>query len=126
MLKRVRVAFGAALLVPAVAAGPASAEDAAPVVIQQRVAASDGVELQTTLTSAGPVQAKPTVVEFSPYGRNTQTLTVGPDYNFSWSRSAAPATATGPSTRSARRARPTSSTCCSGRATSRGAMAISP
>ncbi|HSI26755.1 MAG TPA: CocE/NonD family hydrolase [Aeromicrobium sp.] len=83
MLKRVRAAaFGVALIVPILAASPASAEDAAPVVVQQRVAASDGVELQTTLTSAGPVEAKPTVVEFSPYGRNSQTLTVGPDYNF--------------------------------------------
>ncbi|MFC7504356.1 CocE/NonD family hydrolase, partial [Nocardioides sp. GCM10030258] len=30
----------------------------------------------------GPVEAKPTVVEFSPYGNNSQTLEVGPDYNY--------------------------------------------
>jgi putative CocE/NonD family hydrolase len=55
---------------------------AEPVVVEHRFTASDGVELQTTLTSQGPVAAKPTVVEFSPYGRNSQTLTVGPDYNY--------------------------------------------
>ena len=57
-------------------------DPAAPVVVQQRFTASDGVELQTTLTSQGPVEARPTVVEFSPYGRNTQTIRVSPDYNF--------------------------------------------
>ena len=59
---------------------PAGAAD--PVVVEHRFTASDGVELQTTLTSQGPVEAKPTVVEFSPYGRNSQTLSVSADYNF--------------------------------------------
>jgi hypothetical protein len=31
------------------------------VVLRQRFASFDGVELQTTLTSQGPVEAKPTV-----------------------------------------------------------------
>ncbi|WP_344113639.1 CocE/NonD family hydrolase, partial [Nocardioides humi] len=52
------------------------------VVVDQRFTTSDGVELQTTLTSVGPVTAKPTVVEFSPYGDGSQTLEVTPDYNF--------------------------------------------
>ena len=67
-------------LVPAAAADPG--DPVAPVVVDARFTASDGVELQTTLTSSGPVAAKPTVVEFSPYGDNSQTLSVGPDYNY--------------------------------------------
>ncbi len=63
-------------------ATPAPAGAADPVVVEHRFTASDGVELQTTLTSQGPVEAKPTVVEFSPYGRNSQTLSVSADYNF--------------------------------------------
>lgn len=58
---------------------PATAEG--PVVVQQRFTASDGVEIQTTLTSPGAVQPRPTVVEFSPYGRDSGTLVVGPEYN---------------------------------------------
>jgi predicted acyl esterase len=46
-----------------------------------RFTASDGVQLQTTLTSPGPISPRPTVVEFSPYGRDSGTLEVGPDYN---------------------------------------------
>jgi putative CocE/NonD family hydrolase len=53
----------------------------APVSVSTRFTASDGVSLQTTLTGAGPLTARPTVVEFSPYGRDSQTLAVGPDYN---------------------------------------------
>ncbi|MFW6869781.1 CocE/NonD family hydrolase [Nocardioides sp. CPCC 206347] len=65
------------------APGRAGAEDTpAPVVVDQWFTTSDGIELQTTLTSTGPVEAKPTVVEFSPYGNNSQTLEVGPDYNY--------------------------------------------
>jgi predicted acyl esterase len=59
---------------------PASAAD--PVVSESvRFIASDGVELQTTLTAAGSIAPRPTVVEFSPYGRDSGTLDVGPDYN---------------------------------------------
>ena len=46
-----------------------------------RFAASDGVELQTTVTGSGSLAPRPTVVEFSPYGRNSGTLEVGPDFN---------------------------------------------
>lgn len=59
-----------------------SASAAGPASESIRFTASDGVSLQTTLTGDGPITARPTVVEFSPYGRNSQTLTVGPDYNF--------------------------------------------
>ncbi|MEV5003530.1 CocE/NonD family hydrolase [Nocardioides sp. LML1-1-1.1] len=61
---------------------PARAEEPVRVVVEQRFTTSDGVELQTTLTSTGPVSAKPTVVEFSPYGDGSQTLDVSADYNF--------------------------------------------
>lgn len=65
------------------APGRAGAEDTpAPVVVDHWFTTSDGIQLQTTLTSTGPVEAKPTVVEFSPYGNNSQTLEVGPDYNY--------------------------------------------
>jgi hypothetical protein len=79
------LAFAAALLLtPLAAAPPARADDPAPAVtsVDQRFTTSDGVELQTTLTSTGPVQARPTVVEFSPYGDGSASLEVGPDYNY--------------------------------------------
>jgi predicted acyl esterase len=44
-------------------------------------AASDGVRLQTTLRGEAPLAPRPTVVEFSPYGRNSGTLDAGPAYN---------------------------------------------
>jgi predicted acyl esterase len=47
-----------------------------------RFTASDGVTLQATVTGQAPLTARPTVVEFSPYGRNSGTLDPGPDYNF--------------------------------------------
>lgn len=78
------VASTVALVGGLLTAGPptAAAEDPAPVVVQQKFTAADGVELQTTLTSPGPVEARPTVVEFSPYGNNSQTFSFGPDYNY--------------------------------------------
>ncbi|WP_418060408.1 CocE/NonD family hydrolase [Pimelobacter simplex] len=68
--------------VPSSAAPPSVAPDPGVVTVDQRFTASDGVSLQTTLTSTGPVTAKPTVVEFSPYGDGSATLQVGPDYNY--------------------------------------------
>ncbi|MGH3412873.1 MAG: CocE/NonD family hydrolase [Marmoricola sp.] len=50
--------------------------------VDQRFTASDGVSLATTLTGRAPMAPRPTVVEFSPYGRNSQTLSVGPEYNY--------------------------------------------
>ena len=55
---------------------------AAPVSQDIRFTASDGVSLATTLTGDGALTARPTVVEFSPYGRGSQTLDPGPAYNF--------------------------------------------
>jgi predicted acyl esterase len=43
--------------------------------------ASDGVELQTTVSGKAPLGARPTIVEFSPYGDNSGTLNAGDDYN---------------------------------------------
>ena len=73
-------ALVAALL--ATATTDARAEDPVPVVVQQDFTTADGVALRTTLTSQGPVEARPTVVEFSPYGNNSQTFSFGPDYNY--------------------------------------------
>src|SRR4051794_6439283 len=69
----VGVAMGAALC-----AGPAQA---APISQNARFTASDGVSLATTLTGQSPLTARPTVVEFSPYGRGSGTLDPGPAYN---------------------------------------------
>lgn len=80
---------GAALLAAVVTASglalapaPVRADEPQDVVVQERFTTSDGVELQTTLTSTGPVTPKPTVVEFSPYGRGSESLDVSADYNF--------------------------------------------
>ena len=54
----------------------------APVEVQQTFTTSDGVALQTTLTSPGPVAARPTVVEFSPYGNNSESFSFDADYNY--------------------------------------------
>src|SRR3954453_8657550 len=47
-----------------------------------RFTSSDGVSLQTTVTGQAPLAPRPTVVEFSPYGRGSGTFKPGPDYNF--------------------------------------------
>ena len=47
----------------------------------ERFTASDGVELATTLIGEAPLAPRPTIVEFSPYGRGTTTFTPGPAYN---------------------------------------------
>jgi predicted acyl esterase len=39
--------------------------------------ASDGTTLQTTLTGPAPIAPRPTIVEFSPYGRDSQTFKPG-------------------------------------------------
>lgn len=66
-------------VLPATAQEPSSGTT---VVAEERFTTSDGVELQTTLTSTGPVAARPTVVEFSPYGDGSETLAVSPDLNY--------------------------------------------
>lgn len=69
-----------ALLAGVLSPAPASAEEEV-ITEQMRFTLSDGVELQTTLTGAAPMSPRPTIVEFSPYGRNSQTIQPGPDYN---------------------------------------------
>lgn len=75
-----------ALLVPlclapmALVQGSGASADG-PVSTDLAFAASDGVRLQTTITGQGPITARPTVVEFSPYGRNSGTLPLSPAYN---------------------------------------------
>jgi uncharacterized protein len=68
-----------ATLVALFASVPAQA---APTSENIRFTASDGVSLQTTVTGEGPLTARPTIVEFSPYGRDSGTFAPGPDYNF--------------------------------------------
>src|SRR4051794_1048503 len=54
---------------------------AAPVSQDVRFTADDGVSLQTTITGEGPLAPRPTIVEFSPYGRASGTLDAGPAFN---------------------------------------------
>ena len=67
-----------ALVATLVAAAPATA---AQVSRDGRYTASDGVSLQTTITGAAPLVPRPVIVEFSPYGRNSETFTPGAAYN---------------------------------------------
>ncbi len=77
-MRRSRVGFLAAISLAAALAAPASAE------VQtrgERFAASDGVQLQTTLTGEAPLSRRPVIVEFSPYGRRSGTFDAGPAFN---------------------------------------------
>lgn len=47
----------------------------------EHVTVSDGVRLEATLTAADPGVRRPTVVEFSPYGRGTGTFDPGPAFD---------------------------------------------
>jgi predicted acyl esterase len=67
-----------AITVTAAVAAPAQAETTAQ---NERVTVSDGVELATTLTGEAPLAPRPTIVEFSPYGRGSATFSPGPGYN---------------------------------------------
>jgi uncharacterized protein len=70
-----RLALAAALL--AITAAPARAAS-----VDFPFTASDGVRLATTISGAAPITARPTIVEFSPYGRNSGTFAPSPAYNF--------------------------------------------
>ncbi len=63
----------------AVAVGGAAPASAA--VVQERFTTSDGVQLQTTLTTGDPAAQRPTIVELTPYGRPGASFTPGPAYN---------------------------------------------
>jgi predicted acyl esterase len=70
-----------ALLVAVVALVAAATAQADTTTQNERVTVSDGVELATTLTGEAPLGPRPTIVEFSPYGRGSQTFNPGPGYN---------------------------------------------
>src|SRR4051794_32236106 len=55
---------------------------AAPVSQNVRFTAGDGVSLQTTISGEGSLAPRPTIVEFSPYGRNSGTLDAGTSFNY--------------------------------------------
>lgn len=62
---------------------PLSRVDAAEQVTQAvRITASDGVSLAGAVKGPGPLTARPTVIEFTPYGEGGATFSVGADYNF--------------------------------------------
>src|SRR4051794_21545288 len=50
--------------------------------VSTRVAMSDGVTVQATVTGEAPLTARPTIVEFSPYGPGSGTTQDGPAYNY--------------------------------------------
>src|SRR4051794_456211 len=68
-----------AVCVIAWGSAPASA---APVSQNVRFTAGDGVSLQTTISGEGSLAPRPTIVEFSPYGRNSGTLDAGTSFNY--------------------------------------------
>jgi len=70
-----RLAVAAALLV--LTAVPARAAS-----VDLPFTTSDGVRLATTISGAAPLTARPTIVEFSPYGRNSGTFAPSNAYNF--------------------------------------------
>src|SRR3954470_23847392 len=65
-----------------VALGAGRPAQAAQITQDIRFTASDGVSLQATVSGQAPLAARPVIVEFSPYGRDSGTFTPGPAYNF--------------------------------------------
>lgn len=76
-----RNATATAALAALLALAGTSAAVAAPATQNFRFTASDGVSLQATVRGEAPLAPRPTIVEFSPYGRNTATFDGGPAYN---------------------------------------------
>jgi uncharacterized protein len=73
--------FGAAAAVALALLSVPAAASAAGTSESVRFTASDGVELQATITGEAPLAARPVIVEFSPYGRGSQTFHGGSAYN---------------------------------------------
>ena len=74
------LAVGGFLMAAAVVApSTASAESAT---TKDRVTVSDGTSIAVTVTGEQPLQARPTVVEFTPYGSGGTQFRPGPDYNY--------------------------------------------
>lgn len=69
------------LLIGALATPPGAQAAGDEVEREMWTTVSDGVDLRATLTGAGPLRPRPTVVEFTPYGDDAGTLEVGPHYN---------------------------------------------
>jgi len=81
--RRSLIALVAASMTAITALVPLSRVDAAEQVTQAaRITASDGVSLAAAVKGPGPLTARPTVVEFTPYGESGASFTVGADYNF--------------------------------------------
>src|SRR3954469_7176789 len=59
----------------------AAPAQAAPTSTSVRFTASDGVELQTTIKGEAPLAPRPVIVEFSPYGRDSESYRPGPQFN---------------------------------------------
>ncbi|RYJ06883.1 MAG: CocE/NonD family hydrolase, partial [Actinomycetales bacterium] len=89
LARTLAVAVTAAALAAGSLVAPAQAEEPAPVAPAPtteskalRVTTTTGVSLAAQVKGAAPLAARPTVVEFTPYGENGASFTVGPDYNF--------------------------------------------
>lgn len=82
MFALARTVARACLVLVALGLAPAAEASAAQVSQDARVTMSDGVMVQTTLTGEAPLAARPVIVEFSPYGRNSATTPDGPAYNY--------------------------------------------
>lgn len=80
----VAVAFALALggLAPTWSAVGDATGDPAATSTTTRITMPDGVTLEAVLSGAAPMGARPTVVEFTPYGTAGRSYDVGPDYNY--------------------------------------------
>ncbi len=62
--------------------GLAPGAHAATATLNTRVSMSDGVSLAATVTGQAPLKRRPVIVEFSPYGPGSGTVSPGPAYNY--------------------------------------------
>lgn len=72
----------ASALLLGVLAAPATAAEGERETKKVRVSTSTGASLAAAVSGAAPLQARPTVVEFTPYGENGASFSVGEEYNF--------------------------------------------
>lgn len=75
------VAASTALVLGALGS-PAHAADGERETTKVRVSTSTGASLAAAVSGAAPLQARPTVVEFTPYGERGASFSVGEEYNF--------------------------------------------
>lgn len=81
MLRRTLVAVVAAAVALTASVVPAGAEEPAQQTTKLRVVTSDGTDLAASLVTTGAPAARPTVVEFTPYGEAGASFSFGPEYN---------------------------------------------